>query len=63
MDRIVQRSRQQLDTLGPGSIGFYTSGQLFCEEYYTLAVIGKAADLTSEEGTQRDGVDRRGVDF
>src|SRR4029453_15134647 len=23
-------------------IGFYTSGQLFLEEYYTLAVIGKA---------------------
>ena len=42
MDRVVERSRQQLDTSGPGSIGFYTSGQLFCEEYYTLAVIGKA---------------------
>jgi anaerobic selenocysteine-containing dehydrogenase len=42
MDRIVQRSRQQLDTPGPGSIGFYTSGQLFLEEYYTLGVIGKA---------------------
>lgn len=25
-----------------GTIGFYTSGQLFLEEYYTLAVIGKA---------------------
>ena len=35
MERIVRRSRQQLDTLGPGSIGFYTSGQLFLEEYYT----------------------------
>jgi hypothetical protein len=23
----------------------------------------EAADLASEEGTQRDGVDRRGVDF
>ena len=42
MDRIVQRSRHQLETLGPGSIGFYTSGQLFSEEYYTLGVIGKA---------------------
>jgi ferredoxin-nitrate reductase len=42
MDRVVERSRRQLDTSGPGSIGFYTSGQLFCEEYYTLAVIGKA---------------------
>jgi ferredoxin-nitrate reductase len=42
MARIVERSRHQLATLGPGSIGFYTSGQLFCEAYYTLGVIGKA---------------------
>jgi ferredoxin-nitrate reductase len=42
MDRVVQHTRQQLETLGPGSIGFYTSGQLFLEEYYTLGVIGKA---------------------
>jgi ferredoxin-nitrate reductase len=42
MNRIVERSRRQLDSLGPGSIGFYTSGQLFCEEYYTLGVVGKA---------------------
>jgi ferredoxin-nitrate reductase len=43
MGRIVDRSRTLLD--GPGGwgrIGFYTSGQLFLEEYYTLAVIGKA---------------------
>ncbi|MEU8610762.1 molybdopterin oxidoreductase family protein [Actinoplanes sp. NPDC048791] len=43
MGRIVERSRQLLD--GPGGwghFGFYTSGQLFLEEYYTLAVIGKA---------------------
>jgi len=43
MDRIVARSRELLD--GPGGwgrFGFYTSGQLFLEEYYTLAVIGKA---------------------
>src|SRR5437868_492422 len=38
MDLIVQRSR----ALRPDQIGFYTSGQLFLEEYYTLAVIGKA---------------------
>ena len=42
MGRIVERTRRQLEELGPGSIGFYTSGQLFCEEYYTLSVIGKA---------------------
>jgi len=43
MGRIVERSKQLLD--GPGGwghFGFYTSGQLFLEEYYTLAVIGKA---------------------
>jgi ferredoxin-nitrate reductase len=43
MGRIVGRSRALLD--GPGGwgrFGFYTTGQLFLEEYYTLAVIGKA---------------------
>jgi anaerobic selenocysteine-containing dehydrogenase len=43
MGRIVTRSRELLD--GPGGwgrFGFYTSGQLFLEEYYTLSVIGKA---------------------
>lgn len=43
MDRIVQRSRQLLDTLGPSSLGFYTSGQLFLEEYYTQGVIAHGA--------------------
>jgi anaerobic selenocysteine-containing dehydrogenase len=43
MSRIVERSRQLLaETGGWGRIGFYTSGQLFLEEYYTLGVIGKA---------------------
>ncbi|MCW2999278.1 MAG: putative molybdopterin oxidoreductase [Solirubrobacterales bacterium] len=43
MQRIVDRSRALLD--GPGGwgrFGFYTSGQLFLEDYYTLGVIGKA---------------------
>ncbi|MFD7436009.1 molybdopterin oxidoreductase family protein [Streptomyces sp. NPDC059861] len=42
MERIVTRSRNLLDEHGAGSIGFYTSGQLFLEEYYTLAVLAKA---------------------
>ncbi|MEV5439557.1 nitrate reductase [Streptomyces sp. NPDC052682] len=42
MDRIVARSRELLDERGPGSIGFYTTGQLFLEEYYTLAVLARA---------------------
>jgi anaerobic selenocysteine-containing dehydrogenase len=43
MGRIVDRSRELLDgPRGWGHFGFYTSGQLFLEEYYTLGVIGKA---------------------
>ncbi|MEU6091618.1 nitrate reductase [Streptomyces sp. NPDC047085] len=42
MDRIAARTRELLREHGPGSIGFYTTGQLFLEEYYTLAVIARA---------------------
>lgn len=42
MDLVVSRSRELLKERGPGSIGFYTSGQLFLEEYYTLAVLARA---------------------
>jgi anaerobic selenocysteine-containing dehydrogenase len=42
MGLVVERSRALLDSKGPLSHGFYTSGQLMLEEYYTLAVIGKA---------------------
>ncbi|ELP65593.1 molybdopterin oxidoreductase family protein [Streptomyces turgidiscabies] len=42
MERIVGRSRDLLRERGPGSLGFYTSGQLFLEEYYTLAVLARA---------------------
>ena len=43
MNRIVERSKQLIDQPGgSGRIAFYTSGQLALEEYYTLAVIGKA---------------------
>ncbi|KQX05567.1 MULTISPECIES: molybdopterin oxidoreductase family protein [unclassified Leifsonia] len=42
MQAIVERSSSLLESAGPLSHGFYTSGQLFLEEYYALAVIGKA---------------------
>ena len=42
MNRITERSKSLLQERGPLSHGFYTSGQLFLEEYYALAVIGKA---------------------
>lgn len=41
MDLVVRRSRELLDERGPGALGFYTSGQLFAEEYYTLAAIAR----------------------
>ncbi|AHY47649.1 Anaerobic dehydrogenases typically selenocysteine-containing [Rubrobacter radiotolerans] len=42
MERIVARSKELLERKGPLAFGFYTTGQLFLEEYYTLGVIGKA---------------------
>ena len=41
MSLIVQKSREITEKHTSGALGFYTSGQLFLEEYYTLAVIGK----------------------
>lgn len=46
MSRVVDNSRRLLEEKGPLSHGFYTSGQLFLEEYYTLAVLGKAGVRT-----------------
>ncbi|HXV57538.1 MAG TPA: nitrate reductase [Gaiellaceae bacterium] len=42
MSRIVERSQTLLAERGPGSFGFYNSGQLFLEDYYTLGVLTKA---------------------
>jgi len=42
MNLIVSQSKNIRDRHTSSAIGFYTSGQLFLEEYYTLAVIGKA---------------------
>ncbi|HEY8450866.1 MAG: nitrate reductase [Micromonosporaceae bacterium] len=39
MEKVVARTRELLAEQGPSAIGFYTSGQLFLEESYTLAVI------------------------
>lgn len=39
MDAVVQHTQGLLSEKGPGSISFYTTGQLFLEEYYTLALI------------------------
>ncbi len=42
MDLIVQKSKEIIENDTSLGIGFYTSGQLFLEEYYTLGVLGKA---------------------
>jgi len=41
MTLIVEKTRQVRQDYSAGAIGFYTSGQLFLEEYYTLGLIGK----------------------
>ena len=42
MDLVVRRMKDAKQRYTAGSIGFYSSGQLFAEENYTLSVIGKA---------------------
>jgi ferredoxin-nitrate reductase len=42
METIVSRAKEVRDQISASAIGFYTTGQLFLEEYYTLAVVGKA---------------------
>ena len=42
MNLIVQKSRELIEKHTSSSIGFYTSGQLLLEEYYALAMVGKA---------------------
>ena len=39
MNRIVDETQRLLQERGPSAIGFYTTGQLFAEEYYTLTTI------------------------
>ncbi len=39
MSLIVERTQTVLDESGPSGLGFYTTGQLFLEEYYTLATL------------------------
>ncbi|PKS10757.1 hypothetical protein jhhlp_002514 [Lomentospora prolificans] len=42
MDLIVSKTKELAEHLTNHSIAFYTSGQLFLEEYYALALVGKA---------------------
>src|SRR5690625_4834854 len=53
MDAIVQRCREDLDAKGPSAVGFYTSGQLFAEEYYTLTTIARAGIGTNHRSEER----------
>ena len=39
MEAVAGRTRELLEERGASSIAFYTSGQLFLEEYYTLGLI------------------------
>jgi anaerobic selenocysteine-containing dehydrogenase len=47
MDRVVARSKELMAEQGGSAIGFYTTGQLFAEEYYTLGLIAHGGLGTS----------------
>jgi anaerobic selenocysteine-containing dehydrogenase len=42
MSLIVEKTKDVQKRLTNHSVAFYTSGQLFLEEYYVLAMVGKA---------------------
>ena len=42
MNLIVAKTKELQEQLTNHSIAFYTSGQLFLEDYYALALVGKA---------------------
>jgi anaerobic selenocysteine-containing dehydrogenase len=47
MEAVAGRTRELMHERGPSSIAFYTTGQLFLEEYYTLALIARGGIGTS----------------
>lgn len=48
MSMVAGRTEELLEERGPSSIGFYTTGQLFLEEYYTLALIAHGGIGTNQ---------------
>jgi ferredoxin-nitrate reductase len=46
MGLIVRRSKELIEKYTGHSIGFYNTGQLFLEEYYTLSIMGDAGIKT-----------------
>src|SRR4051812_8642465 len=41
LDLVASRSQHLLNETGPSALGFYATGQLFLEDYYTLGVIAR----------------------
>jgi hypothetical protein len=56
MDLITSRSRELLDSKGPLSHGFYTSGQLMLEEYYTTSAVHRPVRVASRTAARRRAV-------
>ena len=47
MELLVRRTKELLGEQGPSAVGFYTTGQLFLEEYYTLALVAHGGIRTN----------------
>ncbi|HEV2861874.1 MAG TPA: nitrate reductase [Pyrinomonadaceae bacterium] len=54
MGLVVERTKQVRDRYTSGAVGFYNTGQLFLEEYYTLSMIAHAGlGTNSMDGNTR----------
>lgn len=60
MDLIVRKSKDVIERLTAHGIAFYTSGQLWLEDYYTLAVVGKAGLNTLHMSDLKNSTRRSG---
>ena len=61
MDLVVERSGSCSRDKGSGALGFYTSGQLFLEDYYTLALVVRGGIGTNHlDGNTGSAPRRRG---
>jgi ferredoxin-nitrate reductase len=54
MDLVVERTNEVRERYSASAIGFYTTGQLFLEEYYTLGLITKQVSARRTRTAIRD---------
>jgi anaerobic selenocysteine-containing dehydrogenase len=56
LDRVVRCTQGLMGSHGPSAVGFYTTGQLFLAEYYTLSLVARGGLGTNHLNGTRDCV-------